>query len=80
MNCKSEGVAALQSMACVKCTCMLVQSKWGSVWEPLSGKGLGVEKPLLASHEAPQQNPRESDLKKSNLHDLMNYYLVKLSD
>ena len=33
-------------------------------WELLSGKGLGIEKPLLGSQEAPKQNPRESDLKK----------------
>ena len=33
-------------------------------WELLSGKGLGVEKPLSWSQEAPQKNRRESDLKK----------------
>ena len=33
-------------------------------WELLSGKGSGIEKPLLGSQEAPQQNPHESDLKK----------------
>ena len=45
----------------------LVQSNSGiflEFWELLSGKGLGIEKPLLGSQEAPQQNPRESDLKK----------------
>ena len=46
---------------------IIVQANSGILlesWELLSGKGLGVEKPLLGSQEAPQQNPCKSDLKK----------------